>query len=652
MNERATDSGTAALALLSWSGPVTGWAPTVQSLRRAALPVRMLVEPAAVATAEELYGGVGVEVVAASPAEALNAAVAQGWRSVLVVTSPVVLPPDPLGPALALLADDIRVATVSFLTNHGGHLSFPRRNHPDGIVLNGHDEASLTRALRDVPADAGVPLLVPGGSAVLVSAAVVRAFGGLDPACPRVDTALIDLALRCARRGLRNLLDASTFVVRPMQHGDVTEPHRDDEQRAWLHARHHLFPEAFDEDVRDERTPLADALALRRAHVMGLRVMLEASCLGPHEMGTQVATLAQVAALARHPRVREVVVATPGGVVPDYARATLDLPGVTVVALDGLSVTDATGLDVLHRPYQPDGPLPIEEWRAAARRIVLTVQDLVAYDNGHYHLNAWWWSRYRRAMRDAVGGSDAVVTISHDVARAVRAAGLPVAPHAVCVIENGTDHLRRADAVPVPPAELDGEAAGDPFLLVLGATYAHKNRDLAVRAWQLLREKHPDLRLVLAGFVVPLGGTRDEEVLALLGDDEAPTFLPDVTTAERDWLLEHAEVVLYPTSGEGFGLVPFEAAVFGTPTVFVGFGPLAELLPHVPVVAGDWSPQSIADAVDALVSDPSVGRAQVAAVESDGARLTWERFADELVDLYFDALARPATWSRPAGEDQ
>ena len=52
-----------------------------------------------------------------------------------------------------------------------------------------------------------------------------------------------------------------------------------------------------------------------------------------------------------------------------------------------------------------------------------------------------------------------------------------------------------------------------------------------------------------------------------------PTVLSEVEPAERNWLLANAACVLYPTSAEGFGLLPFEAASFGTPCVHVAFGP-------------------------------------------------------------------------------
>ena len=50
-----------------------------------------------------------------------------------------------------------------------------------------------------------------------------------------------------------------------------------------------------------------------------------------------------------------------------------------------------------------------------------------------------------------------------------------------------------------------------------------------------------------------------------------------VSSESRSWLMTIAAVVLYPSSAEGFGFVPYEAAALGTPSSFAHFGPLAEL---------------------------------------------------------------------------
>ena len=137
--------------------------------------------------------------------------------------------------------------------------------------------------------------------------------------------------------------------------------------------------------------------------------------------------------------------------------------------------------------------------------------------------------------------------------------------------------------------------------------------------------------------IVPIGSSRNDEAL-VAAKGEWPITLADVTSAERDWLLQHAAVVLYPTSAEGFGLVPFEAAVMGTPTVFVEFGPLQEMLSEVPVRAGEWTADALADSVDALMTDPDLAKRQVQEVLKVSEEFTWSRYAAKLVDVYKNTL--------------
>ena len=127
----------------------------------------------------------------------------------------------------------------------------------------------------------------------------------------------------------------------------------------------------------------------------------------------------------------------------------------------------------------------------------------------------------------------------------------------------------------------------------------------------------------------------------MVSDDDDVFSLPDVTDEERNWLLRHASVVLYPTAAEGFGLVPFEAARFGTPTVAVPFGPLREVNNTAPVWSASWDPVDLADAAQALLEDPALARRQVDAVLANGARYTWSRTAEGLVKAYRDLIARP-----------
>src|SRR5262249_24019834 len=118
-------------------------------------------------------------------------------------------------------------------------------------------------------------------------------------------------------------------------------------------------------------------------------------------------------------------------------------------------------------------------------------------------------------------------------------------------------------------------------------------------------------------------------------------IIPDVSAKERNWLFRHAELVLYPSANEGFGLIPNEAASFGTPSVLVPFGPF-ERFKHLPVLAKDWSPASLADASELLREDPALRRAQVEAIANDTERYDWDESAARVVTIYESLLARPA----------
>jgi glycosyltransferase involved in cell wall biosynthesis len=561
---------------------------------------------------------------------------------VLLMTAPVLLPAMGLETSLDALASDARAASVSFLSNAAGHLSFPQRNRPTQYSLEGHDETTLTRLLRSSePVPAPAPIAAPAGAATLVTRDCLSTTRGLDERfAGNPEAAIVEMLMRAQRRGFRAVLDPATYVTRLWegQHwGDM--PLEDESVLRRLRTLHPSALKLHQSQMSRPDTPLGLAMAAARAKVRGLRILIDASCLGPIENGTQVQTLALIKALARRDDVKWVGAGLQGN-VPPYAEGVLSHPKVRVIKTTGLRFPKGQHADVLHRPFQPTGSLPWTNWRGSADRVLVTLQDLIAYGIGAYHDEPKIWMSYRRGIRQAVANSDGLVVISHDVEGDLGFEQLPVVSERTFVVENGTDHLS-GDEPEAFPAELlaRGWAARD-FMVVLGANYSHKNRDLAIRVHKLLRETNPSLGLVLAGVAVAEGSSRVLEAIELR-DAEGVVTLPDVTSEERNWLLRHAAICLYPTAAEGFGLVPFEAARFGTPTVHTRFGPLAEVLDGVPVVAESWDPAELAACCERLLADPQLAADQVTATLKCGSRYTWDETAAGLVRAYRGLLARP-----------
>ena len=639
-----TPVGTRAVAVLNVGDRPGAFLPTVVSLRRSHpdLPIRAAISDGVDAG---LLSAAGAGLVRASTATVVNDACHRDRTHVLLVGAPAAFPSAAIDRALALV-DDVRVATVSFLCNAAAFLSFPARN-AGAYQVESLDEEAITRRLRSIhppPAPAPVPFAV--GPAVLVSSSALSAigpFGDVDAERPHL--ALRDLSLRARQKGFFDLLDPSTFCARLF---DVGVPGIEEWLGAgptWSTDDPSLGPvvEALIRESDDEASPLSLAHAVALAKVTGLRVLVDGSRLGPAEMGTQVQTVGLIAALAGRTDVETVCVAL-AAPAPPYAAAILDHPKVDARITPTRDFSGFGMVDVAHRPFQPDGPADLDALGAVAARSVITLLDLIAYHAVSYFLSPDDWEKSRRRLRETIAQFDAVVVPSHDVAGQIRLERLPIEPDRLFVVEIGTDSLQGDEPEAVPAELMARRFVAGEFLVVLGANYTHKNRDIAIEVFRELRRRGRDLSLVLAGAGVH-GSSRVAETAAWGGEDGV-FFLPGLSSPERNWLLRHAAVMLYPTSAEGFGLIPFEAARFGTPTVQVPFGPLAEMAGELPVTAPDWSAASLADAAERLLSDPEVAEAQVRSILASGGNHTWEGGAAKLVDVYRSLLARPPVGGR------
>jgi glycosyltransferase involved in cell wall biosynthesis len=180
-------------------------------------------------------------------------------------------------------------------------------------------------------------------------------------------------------------------------------------------------------------------------------------------------------------------------------------------------------------------------------------------------------------------------------------------------------------------------------VLVVGNSYWHKNRLFALRLVRHLVESHGwDGGLVLAGGHPGWGSSHAAEQALLAGEPAMRSRVVDlghVSDSVQGALYRSAELVLFPSLYEGFGLIPFEAAAAGTACVYAHRASMQELLPPV----GALPSFDLAEAgafVHGLLED-AVARAHVVAAIRDTARtLTWDQTAAGYLEVYARALAR------------
>ncbi len=631
------------VAVCAVDGELEHWYPTLRALQDIVRHVSVVMpapRPAMIA-----MDGVVME---SAPFEAVMDQLGQDANldSVLLLVEPCVFDARAFDRAKQAMDDDPRIAVVCPIGNSSGYLSAPFRNQPTHHQIDDLDELAVHERLNSTPPDPLriAPIPVAAGPIALLARHVLGIIGSRLGEVGHRRLWISDFSLRALRRGFLTVVDPAAFALRPWDLGLPSVDALDDlEQRHRLHDLHPFWSEVFDGERVARDSTVGIAVGAASARIRGLDVAIDGTCLGPKEMGTQVQTLALVRSLCERDDVNRVTVAVPGS-PPLYAKAILDHAKITVVAdSDGRFPADLEA-HIVHRPFQPDRDLPFDAWSGTALRTVVTVQDVIAYQVGPYHPSAGSWASYRSYMRSSLYESDGVVVISGDTLRAARSEGLITDDSRTFVVENGTDHLSGDEPVVVPMAIEDRGWLAAPFLVVLGANYGHKNRDLAIGAWHTLRKMGHPHRLVMVGAAVPIGSSRaaESKTLASIGNDaDGVLVLPDLTSEERNWVLRHADLVLYPTSAEGFGLVPFEAARFGTPCLSVGFGPLLEVAPDLPVRARSWLPADLASAAHELLSDPDLANRQRLSAIDAGMPYTWARTAQGLVTAYHTLLSLP-----------
>ena len=567
--------------------------------------------------------------------------------AILFCTWPGKPSPETFDLALEGMAADPRVGTVSFLSNAAGGFSFPHRNTGTPFHIEGHDELSLTRILRKKKQDGEglTPVQLPDGAMVLVSRAMWDVCGQLDDyGTNNLALALADLSMRASKRGFANYLDCASYLAMPWDNvGPFGSILLNPDARHALHQRFPYFPMSYDVECSRSNSVLGEALDSARARAMGLRVLIDGSAIGPKEMGTQVLTLKLSLELAEREDIQMVVVAVPDpSNVPPYAQELVRHRKVQLIASDNLHFSNAPHVDIIHRPYQPSSPIPWDRWRSISKRSIITVQDLIAYRNPAYFDDCNAWLGYRDNFVGQLAQADGIFTISHDVVNVIREERLPVDPARIHVVENGADAKSKDQPSRIPDMILERGWANSPYLFALGANYAHKNRDLAIRVWAQLRAKGYPHKLVMAGASVPQGSLRIEESLLSSPElDQHILALPDIPSKERNWLMMNASLMLYPTSAEGFGLVPFEAACLDVPTLFVSFGPLRELTDD-PGLPRQYGLDGLVKRAQDILDDPAIARSAVSGALKNLSQLTWSETARKSVDSYFAALAQPA----------
>jgi glycosyltransferase involved in cell wall biosynthesis len=174
---------------------------------------------------------------------------------------------------------------------------------------------------------------------------------------------------------------------------------------------------------------------------------------------------------------------------------------------------------------------------------------------------------------------------------------------------------------------------GTPYILSVGTLEPRKNHVALLEAFARLRRRRPDLphKLVLAGgrgwlydgILMAIGRLGLEDQVVLPGHAEP-----------LEVLYNGAEVLVYPSLYEGFGLPPLEAMACGTPVIVSDSSSLPEVVGDAGLLVDPRDVDGLGDALEAVLSDAGLRRRLREAGLRRAAQFSWERTARETLAVY------------------
>ena len=267
---------------------------------------------------------------------------------------------------------------------------------------------------------------------------------------------------------------------------------------------------------------------------------------------------------------------------------------------------------------------------------VVTVHDLAFLDPTVHRLRSHLYLTV--LTRQAVAKATRIICVS-GYTRDRLAATYPATGDRIRVIGEGVDgrfSRQSAEAVQRFRTRFGLEA---PYILFVGVLEPRKNLDRLVAAFEIaMRRSGRDDLLVLAG----ARGWKDESVLRSI--DASPVrdrirLLGYVPEDELAAAYSGAEIFVYPSLHEGFGLPPLEAMACGAPVLTSSTTSLPEVVGDAALCVDPIDVEAIASSIERLLTDAALRERLVRAGSRRVAEFRWDRVAEKTLAVYREAAA-------------
>lgn len=209
----------------------------------------------------------------------------------------------------------------------------------------------------------------------------------------------------------------------------------------------------------------------------------------------------------------------------------------------------------------------------------------------------------------------------------------PSKVHAILL--GGGEDFKRLD--PRESAQRIAQVYGiqSPFILDVSRLQPHKNVDSLITAYIKMRGSHPERRekLVIAGSPV-FGFEKTYELARQSRFAVDISFVNYVEEKDLNALYAAAQVFVFPSLNEGFGLPVIEAMASGTPVITSNTTSLPEVAGEAGIIVPPFDTDALAREMEQVLADGTLRQSLIAKGLAHAAAFTWDKTARKTAELY------------------
>ncbi len=265
---------------------------------------------------------------------------------------------------------------------------------------------------------------------------------------------------------------------------------------------------------------------------------------------------------------------------------------------------------------------------------ITTVHDIAFLANPNWFPIHYQWF-YKKRIEETINFSQRIITDSHFSAREIQK-HYSVDINKIDIIYLGVSNLFK----PQPSGRINEIKLKynlpEKYILYAGTLEPRKNIPSLIKAWNSIANKIPH-NLVIIGRT----GWKTTPIDKAIQKSEHKTRihrLGYITDEDFPVIISGADLFLYLSFYEGFGLPPLEAMSCGTPVIASNCGSLPEILGNKAILVDPYNIQQIAEVIYELCEDKTKRQTLSYEALSYSQQFTWEKTAQKTLEVYKKCL--------------